>query len=163
MPLPPVEERFQIRELYDTFYMALNEADADAIKSCFAPGGHIKRYDGEPSTPEFAAATGALWNSDDVGQTYQHHVTNVLVQPDPEGRNDFCFVKMYFLVTGVWEPPHVIVRWSCKAHDVLQRVDGKWLFSTRQITLNHNSTGPHWNNEPPHPAWDFAKNVPVGV
>ena len=70
---------------------------------------------------------------------------------------------MYFLVTGVWEPPHVIVRWSCKAHDVLQRVDGTWLFHTRQITLNHNSTGPHWDNEPPHPDWDFAKNVPVGV
>ena len=144
MPLPPVEERFEIRELYDTFYMALNEADAAALKSCFAPGGHIKRYDGEPSTPEFAAATGALWNSDDVGQTYQHHVTNVLVQPDPEGREDFCFVKMYFLVTGVWEPPHVIVRWSCKAHDVLQRVDGSGSSTrarSRSTTIPRARTG----------------------
>ena len=147
-----VEDRVLIRELYDTFYFALNDGDAETLKACFAPGGHITRYAGDPSTPEFGAATGEKWSKDPVGRTYQHHVTNILVSPDPEGREDYRSVRMYFLVTGVWEPPHILVRWSCKANDVVQRVDGRWVFWRRKISLNHDSTGPHWSNEPPHPA-----------
>jgi len=156
-----VEDRVMIRDLYERFYMGLNDGDYEAIKACFAPDGGIKRYDGAPSTPEFSAATGQLWNSHEVGKTYQHHVTNVMVQPDPEGREDFRSVRMYFLVTGVWDAPNVIIRWSCQAYDVVQKVDGNWVFVTRQITLNHNSTGPHWDSEPPHPDWDFENNRPA--
>jgi len=156
-----VEDRVLIRELYDTFYFALNDGDAETLKACFAPGGHITRYAGDPSTPEFGAATGQKWSKDPVGKTYQHHVTNVVVYPDPEGREDYRSVRMYFLVTGVWEPPHILVRWSCKADDVVQRVDGRWVFWRRKISLNHDSTGPHWSNEPTHPEWDFETNQPV--
>lgn len=153
-----IEDRVLIRELYERFYMGLNDGDLAAIQATFAPGGHVTRYSGEPSTAEFAAATGQYWNADPVGRTYQHHVTNVLVSPDPEGREDFCSVKMYFLVTGVWEPPQIIVRWSCKAYDELQKVDGEWKFWRRQIRLNHDSTGTHWDNEPTHPDWDWETN-----
>jgi hypothetical protein len=156
-----VEDRVLIRDLYERFYIGLNDGDYPAIKSCFAPDGGIKRYDGAPSTPEFSAATGQLWNSHPVGKTYQHHVTNVLVKPDPEGRADFRSVRMYFMVTGVWDAPNVIIRWSCAADDVVQKIDGNWVFVTRQINLNHNSTGPHWDNEPPHPDWDFENNRPA--
>ena len=158
-----VEDRVLIRELYDRFYIGLNDADAEAIHVCFAPGGHIARYDGEPSTPEFAIATGEFWNADPIGKTYQHHVTNVVVDPDPEGRDDFCKARMYFIVTGVYEPPQTIVRWSCKANDLLQRVDGEWRFLERRISLNHDATGPHWAKEPPHPDWDFETNRPVSA
>jgi hypothetical protein len=154
------EDRVMIRELYDRFYMGLNDGDYAAIKACFTPDGGIARYDGEPSTPEFAAATGQFWNENPIGRTYQHHVTSIVVDPDPQGRDDFCKARMYFMVTGVWEPPHIIVRWSCKANDELQNIDGKWLFKKRQISLNDNSTGPHWSNEPPHAPWDFENNRP---
>ena len=156
-----VEDRVLIRELYDRFYMGLNDADGEAIQACFAPGGHIARYDGEPSTPEFATATGEKWNADPIGATYQHHVTNVVVDPDPQGREDHCAARMYFIVTGVYEPPQTIVRWSCKANDTLQRIDGRWLFLERHISLNHDATGPHWQDEPPHPDWDFERNAPL--
>jgi hypothetical protein len=146
-----IEDRVLIRELYDTFYMALNDGDADGVVACFAPGGQITRYAGQVSAPEFSAATGVKWSQDPVGRTYQHHVTNLLVKPDPEGREDVRAVRMYFLVTGVWEPPHIIIRWSCEANDLVQKVDGQWRFLDRRITLNHDSTGPHWDNEPPHP------------
>lgn len=163
MNVVTIEDRVIIRELYDRLYMAMNEADDAAIKACFAPGGHVARYDGAPSTPEFAVATAHLWGDDPIGRTYQHHVTNVVVDPDPQGREDYRSARMYFLVTGVWESPQITVRWSCKAHDVLQRVDGDWLLLERRISLNHDGTGPHWNNEPPHPAWDFDNNVPIDV
>ncbi len=156
-----VEDRVMIRDLYDRFYFGLNDGSYEEIKSCFAPGGHFARYDGAPSTPEFAAATGQFWNSNPIGKTYQHHVTSVMVKPDPDGRDDHRAGRCYFLVTGVYDPPHIIVRWSCKSNDVLQRVDGEWLFFSRQIALCDNSTGPHWESEPPHPPWDFEKNAPA--
>jgi SnoaL-like domain len=156
-----VEDRVLIRDLYDRFYMALNDGDEAVIKASFAPGGHVARYDGAPSTPEFSVATGQLWAADPVGRTYQHLVTNVVVDPDPEGRPDFRLARMYFTVTGVWDPPHVIIRWGCKAKDVLQRIDGRWVFVERQISLNHDATGTHWDNEPPHPDWDFETNTAV--
>ncbi len=146
-----VEDRVLIRELYDKFYFALNDGDAEVQTACFAPGGSIQLYAGDVVSPEFSAATGQKWSKDPVGKTYQHHVTNLVVYPDPEGREDHRSVRMYFLVTGVWEPPNILVRWSCKANDVVQRVDGEWLFWSRKISLNHEATGPHWSNEPPHP------------
>jgi hypothetical protein len=158
-----VEDRVMIRDLYERFYMGLNAGDYETIKGCFLPGVQFKRYDGALSTAEFSAATGQFWNADEVGRTYQHHVTNVRVLPDPEGRADHRNVHMYFMVTGVWEPPHVIIRWSCECHDQVQKVDGEWYFVMRQTLLNHNSTGPHWDNEPDHPAWDFEKNEPLAT
>jgi hypothetical protein len=145
-----VEDRVLIRELYDRFYWAMNDGDRETQIACFLPDGYLEKYSGEISTPEHSAATGFKWSRDPVGRTYQHHVTNVIVEPDPEGREDHRAVRMYFLVTGVWEPPQIIIRWSCKSHDDLQLVDGEWLFNTRKVTLNHDSTGPHWSNEPEH-------------
>jgi hypothetical protein len=118
------------------------------------PGATITLYSGDVVDPEFSAATGAKWSKDPVGRTYQHHVTNVLVPPESEGREDFRSARMYFLLTGVWEPPHIIVRWSCKADDVIHKVDGQWKFHKRKISLNDDSTGSHWENEPPHPDRD---------
>lgn len=149
-----VEDRVLIRELYDRFYLALNDGDADTIMACFAPGGTIQRYAGDVNTPDFSAATGIKWSKDPVGRTYQHHVTNVIVEPDPQGRADHRSARMYFMVTGVWEPPTILVRWSCQAADELRRIDGRWRFSKRVISLNHDATGPHWSNEPTHPDED---------
>lgn len=145
-----VEDRVLIRELYDRLYWAMNHGDREDLIACFAPGGLLRKYNGETSSPEHSAETGYKWSRDPVGRTYQHHVTNVIVEPDPEGRRDHRAVRMYFLVTGVWEPPHVIIRWSCEARDTLRRVDGQWRFVERAISLNHDSTGPHWSNEPAH-------------
>lgn len=144
------EDRVEIRDLYDRFYMALNEGDTDTIRAAFAPGGTVTRYGGDTVSSEGPAQTGQKWSKDPVGQTYQHHVTNVVVDPDPDGDENTCRVRMYFFMTGVWEPPHTIIRWSCKSTDLLKRVDGKWGFWDRRITLNHDATGPHWDNEPTH-------------
>jgi hypothetical protein len=145
-----VEDRVLIRDLYDRFYMAFNEGDQDEVRRGFAPEGRVARYMGEPVDAEGPAANGAKWSKDPIGRTYQHHVTSVVVEPDEDGRDDYRKVRMYFLVTGVWEPPHVIVRWSCKSTDLVRKVDGEWRFSDRRITLNHDSTGPHWDGEPTH-------------
>lgn len=147
-----IEDRVLIRELYELFYLALNEGDADTVRSCFAPGGHVTRYDGDRVSPDGPAETGKKWAADPIGRTYQHHVTTVIVQPDPQGRENWCKVKMYFLVTAVFEPGVTVVRWSCKSVDELQKVDGQWKYWDRYITLNDDSTGPHAHPAEPHHA-----------
>ena len=77
---------------------------------------------------------------DPVGKTTQHHVTNFIVDPDPEGRDDCRAVRMYFIVTLVESPPETRVRWSCRSHDTVQRIDGRWLILKREISLNHPDT-----------------------
>lgn len=146
-----VEDRVLIRDLYDRLYIAMNEGDVPGFIACFASGGHLTKYNGDVSTPELSAATGVKWSEDPIGRTYQHHVTNCVVLPDPQGREDFRRVRMYFFVTGVFDPPEIVVRWSCKSDDVVQRIDGAWLFLTRQVSLNHDATGPHYlPGEPLH-------------
>lgn len=145
-----IEDRVLIRDLYDAFYMALNEGDVDRIRSSFAPGGHVTRYGGDKVSAEGPAQTGLKWSQDPIGRTYQHHVTNVVVEPDPNGDEDIRKVRMYFFVTGVWDKPDTIIRWSCKSTDILKRVDGEWRFWDRYITLNDDSTGPHRADEPTH-------------
>jgi hypothetical protein len=109
---------------------------------CFAPGGGTNRYKGDVISPEEAAALATQMKADPVGATYQHHVSNVSLAPDEEGHEDRLRARMYFFITEVSDPPHIAIRWSCTADDLLQRVDGRWRFLLRDINVNHKATGP---------------------
>src|SRR5579862_8833115 len=100
-----LEDRVEIRDLYERFYWALDSGDTELIKASFAPGAKLIRYSGPPQDAEFSAAVGAYFSQHEVGKTYQHHLTSCIVDPDPEGREDFRAVRVYFLHTGVFEPP----------------------------------------------------------
>ncbi len=130
-----VEDRVLIRELYDRCYWALNMADADGVLACFVPGGHVEQYNGNIVTAEQSAAGAVARQDDPVGKTWQHHVTNFIVEPDPEGNENRRAVKLYFLVTAVEEPPDTKVRWSCFGNDVVEKVDGEWKIVRRKINL----------------------------
>ena len=100
-----VEDRILIRELYDRCYWALNTADGDGVLACFVPGGHVEQYNGNIVTAEQSAAGAVARQEDPVAKTWQHHVTNFIVEPDPEGNENRRAVKLYFLITAVEEPP----------------------------------------------------------
>lgn len=136
-----VEDRVMIRDLYDRVYWALNSGDEKGVLDCFAPGAQIVRGGvGDTIGPERSAATAVKWQDDPIARTYQHHVTNVLIDPDEDGDPERRSVRAYFMVTAVEEPPAIKVRWSCRAYDTVQRVDGRWLFARRRIALNHQGT-----------------------
>ena len=131
-----IEDRILIRELYDRCYWALNTADGDGVLACFVPGGHVEQYNGNIVTAEQSAAGAVARQEDPVGKTWQHHVTNFIVEPDPEGNESRRAVKLYFLITLVEEPPEVKVRWSCFGNDTVEKVDGEWKIVRRKINLN---------------------------
>ena len=55
-------------------------------------------------------------------------------------RRRLRFVRAYFLVTQVTEPPVTEIRHSCYARDTVQLVDGQWRFLRRKIDLNSVET-----------------------
>jgi len=135
-----VDDRVLIRDLYDRFYWALNTG-GEGLMDCFAPGAQIERGGvGDTIGPETSLESAEKWAQDPVGVTYQHHVSNMIVDPDPDGREDHRSVRIYFMVTGVENPPEIKVRWSCRAFDDVQLVDGRWTFFRRRIQLNHQGT-----------------------
>jgi hypothetical protein len=136
-----VEERVLIRDLYDRMYWALNTGDAEGIRACWAPGGHVVRGGvGDVIDFEKSVEIAVNGQNDPVGKTTQHHVTNFIVDPDPDGREDCRAVRLYFIVTLVESPPETRVRWSCRSNDTVQRIDGRWLIFKREISLNHPDT-----------------------
>jgi len=141
MAKPTMEDRVLIRELYSRLYWAHNFGDAEGVQACFAPGGHTLRHDGEVRPPATSGQTAKTWSGEPVARTRQHHVTNIIVDPDEDGHDDRRKVRAYFFVTEVAEPPLTRVRWSCYSNDTVQKVDGEWLFFRRQITLNDPDTG----------------------
>jgi hypothetical protein len=140
MAEPTLEDRVLIRELYDRALWALNNGEPDVVLALHDPEMETDRWDGAKSGVEGAAKAAEAWPSDPVNRTRQHHITTFIVDPDPEGREDHCAVRFYFLVTEVKEPPRIDIRWSCYSRDIVRKVDGKWLIWRRDIKLNHDST-----------------------
>jgi hypothetical protein len=133
-----VEDRVRIRDMYDRFYWAFNSGDAEGARSFFAPGAQVvRRGAGDVITGDQSADGVTRAAQDPVASTFQHHVSNMVVDPDPDGNEDRRRVRIYFLVTGVLEPPEVTVRWSCRSEDIVERIDGRWVIAHREITLNH--------------------------
>jgi hypothetical protein len=137
---PTTEDRVLIRELYDRFYWALNQGDTAGMTALFAPGGYTVNYAGERNLPAESAAIIESWQDDPVALTRQHHVTSLIVDPDPDGDAERRGVRLYFLVTEVADPPANRIRWSCFARDVVQRVEGDWRIWRRKIDVNHLET-----------------------
>jgi hypothetical protein len=135
-----LEDRVLIRELYDRFFAAWNAGDGETMKACFTPAGQSVKHDGSIATPADLAALAGVWQSDPVARTRQHHVTNVVVEPHVEGRDECRSVRTYFLVTEVTNPPAIDIRWSCRTADEVQRVDGQWRFLRCRTLLNHPAT-----------------------
>jgi hypothetical protein len=135
-----VEDEVLIRKLYNKCYWALNTGDEQGVIDCFAPGGHIEMYNGNIVTAEASAKGGVANQSDAVMATRQHHITNFIVEADPEGNPNRRAVRLYFLVTQVYEPPKTELRNSCYGNDLVEKLDGEWKIVKRKISLNHLST-----------------------
>jgi SnoaL-like domain len=135
-----VEDELRIRRLYNRCYWALNSGDEQGVIDCFAPEGFIEMYNGNIVTREQSGAGAVASRSDPVMATRQHHITNFLVDEDPEGNPKRRSVRLYFLVTQVYEPPKTELRNSCFGNDIVELIGDEWKIVKRKISLNHLST-----------------------
>jgi hypothetical protein len=135
-----IEDEILIRKLYNKCYWALNTGDEQGVIDCFAPDGYIEMYNGTIISREKSGAGAVAAQNDPVMATRQHHITNFIVEPDPEGNPNRRAIRLYFLVTQVYEPPKTELRNSCFGNDMVEKIDGEWKILRRKISLNHLST-----------------------
>ena len=137
----------EIRQLLYRYARGVDRADADIIKSVYAPGGtdHHGPFDGPGE--EFAEVVAGLarrvWEC--VGN---HHITNVLLEFDDDDR---ARAEVYFLAfhphANNGHPEMGII--SGRYLDTLERRDGRWGILRRVVisdwTRNHFD-GPEWEH-----------------
>ncbi len=141
MASPTPEQRLQIRDLYDRYSWALDTGDLDGVRALFAPGASITAHApgghaAVATTPEEVDATIVSWLSDPDVVGRQHHVTTLLVDPDPEGRPGHWRVRTYFVVTKLsTDPLEASLVWPGYADDVVAEQDGTWRIVVREVSL----------------------------
>jgi hypothetical protein len=135
------EEQVQIRDVYDRMYWAFNRGDGEGFKRYLTDDAVMERYNGTTSTRDETAAGAVKGMDDPVRRTWQHHITNFFVDPDPDGDPTKRKVSLYVLITAVVQPPAIAVRWSTYSHDIVEKVAGEWKIQFRRMELNDKVTG----------------------
>jgi ketosteroid isomerase-like protein len=141
MSSPTPEQRLLIRDLYDRYSWALDTGDLDGVRALFAPGATVTAHApgghaAVATTPEEVDETLVSWLSDPEVVGRQHHVTTLIVDPDPEGRPGHWRVRTYFVVTKLdIDPLAASLVWSGFGDDVVAEVDGAWRIVVREVSL----------------------------
>jgi hypothetical protein len=137
MNRPPLEDTLLIHDLYARYSWALDTGDTDAYVALYhadavvyenvAEGrrearGHdeirefVLRFHGNPEFP---------------GR--QHRTSQIVIEPDPEGRDDHWYVKAYVLTTDTKEGRPPVVYWCGCSFDTVAKVGGEWVIAEREI------------------------------
>jgi hypothetical protein len=137
MKRPEVEDRILIDELYARYSWALDTGDTEGYVSLFLPDAEI--VENLPDRVERGRGHDAVRElvlrfhrrPDFPGR--QHRSTQLVVEPDPEGRNDHWLVRSYVLTTqpGPAEKPEVY--WCGYCEDIVAKSNGEWFFARRDI------------------------------
>lgn len=146
-----IEDRVMIREMYSRYYMAMDIGDLVALRDLLTHDARTIMFDGTVVDAEYIINNAREWSRDPIGRTVQHHITNFYVEPDPDGREDQRRVFTYNVITGVFAPPDVSVRWVSRSQDIVRLVDGKWKLAERRTLLNDAATGVEREDEPAQP------------
>jgi hypothetical protein len=137
MKQPSVEDRVLIEDLYSRYSWALDTGDTEGYVNLFLPDAEvvenlpdrIERVRGHDAIRTFVRRFHT--NPDFPGR--QHRISQILIEPDPEGRDDHWLVRSYVLTTEFkGEPPH-IVYWAGHGRDIVAKVGSEWFIATREI------------------------------
>jgi ketosteroid isomerase-like protein len=134
---PSLEDRVLIDDLYARYSWALDTGDTDAYVELYTPDavvyetvpGGTRRIDGRDAIREFVLRFHS--NPDFPGR--QHRFSQVLIVPDPDGREDRRLVRSYVLTTETKDGYTPTVYWCGQCEDVLRKLDGAWLIEARTI------------------------------
>jgi hypothetical protein len=138
MARPSVEDRLEIEELYARYSWALDTGDTDGYVALFtedaevieeARGGGIARTQGHEGIREFVLK----FQTDPGFPGRQHRATQLVIDPDPDGRTDHWQVRMYILTTQNRPPEPPTLYWCGHVRDVVAKVDGEWKIRSKEI------------------------------
>jgi uncharacterized protein (TIGR02246 family) len=134
---PALEDRVAVEDLYNRYMWALDTADTDAYADCFHDDatvvenvpGNRREANGRAQIHEFVANRFHA-NPDFAG--HQHRWTNMVFDPDGDGRDDAWRVRAYIFATH-YDGETAKLTWCGHYDDVVTKRDGAWRFERRTI------------------------------
>jgi hypothetical protein len=137
MKRPSVEDTILIHDLYSRYAWALDTGDSEGYVRLYTPDGVVY----ETRTDEIREARGHDSirgfigrfhnNRDYVGM--QHHTSQLVIVPDPEGRRDHWLCRSYAFATDVDEGGHFRLHWYGYATDTVAKIGDEWFLASRRI------------------------------
>lgn len=132
-----VEDTLLIHDLYARYSWALDTGDTDAYVRLYAPDAvvienledGVREARGHDEIREFVLRFHG--NPEFPGR--QHRTSQLVILPDPEGREDHWHVRSYVLTTETKDGKPPLLYWCGAAFDTVAKVDGEWFLATREI------------------------------
>lgn len=134
---PSVEDTLLIHDLYNRYSWALDTGDTDSYVQLYLPDAVV--YETRPEGIRHAVGHDAIRelvlrfhdNPDFPGR--QHRTSQVVIDPDPEAREDHWMVRSYVLTTEVKDGASPSVFWCGCATDIVMKAAGEWYLKKREI------------------------------
>ncbi len=138
MPGPSAQDRTEIYELYARYSWALDTGDTDGYVALFAADGEAteETRDGTIEVRKGRAEIRKLvlkFHQRPDFPGHQHQMSQLVFEPDPEGRPQHWVVRSYAWATVNHppEPPHL--HWCGHICDVIAKIDGEWKIRSKVI------------------------------
>jgi hypothetical protein len=141
----PVEDRLLIHELYARYSWALDTCDTEAYVRLFLPDAVVI---------ENAAAGTFRIQGHDAIRTWvhrfhddpafpgrQHRMSQIVITPHPDGRDDRWRVRSYVTTTQSVQGSPPTLYWCGWCADIVAKVDGEWFLAEREIRPWDGKTG----------------------
>ena len=124
-----LEDKDEIRDLLTKYCLYIDSGRYDEWVACFTPDGVfdspiLGRWQGPGKLKEFTQ-TYRTWTGD---AQPRHCVMNVLIDVDGSKATGECYLLMTHAAEGKTE---LVI--SGRYEDVIEKVDGKWLFKERRV------------------------------
>ena len=134
---PAVEDALLIHELYARYSWALDTGNTEDYVRLFHPTATV--YETTAAGVNEATGHDAIRafvlrfhrNPDFPGR--QHRISQIVIDPDPEGREDHWRVSSYVLTTETVPGAPPTLFWSGCAFDTVAKVGGEWRIAEREI------------------------------
>jgi ketosteroid isomerase-like protein len=129
-----LQDWFEVHNLFVKYTTSLDRCDPEGVVTCFASDGVVDSplmgiFKGREAIRAFAERTVKASRGRD-GQ-FRHVVSNLVVEAEGDHANATCYLLDYLTADGTTEllSPG---EYRC----TLTRIDGRWLFNNRMVTLD---------------------------
>ncbi|MGH8012140.1 MAG: nuclear transport factor 2 family protein [Candidatus Binataceae bacterium] len=127
-----LEDREQIRELYARYAHTVDHDQFPAWVKCFTEDGTFESpIFGKHSGPRGLLKFTALYKESMGGARVRHVMSNVLFEVDGERATGSCYLSYYHCKEG-----KVSLAALGRYDDRLRKINGEWLFESRQVTID---------------------------
>ena len=137
MKRPPVEDELLIHDLYARYSWALDTGDTDAYVALYSPEAVV--LESRPEGVREARGHDAVrelvlrFHEDPAFPGRQHRTSQLVIEPDPDGRADRWRVRAYVLTTETHGGHSPTLYWCGWTEDTVVKIGEEWLIERRAI------------------------------